>query len=356
MHNILDAQRGLASACLYAKLAPDSPHALHMPSHIFTRLGLWEESIETNLRSAKACDTPRCALHALDYAAYAYLQLGRDAEAKMIMDRVLALAAAEPALVAAYAQAAVPARYALERGNWAAAAAQSYPPSFLTVWAKIPQAESVIVFARGLGAARSGDTANAKNEIARLTMLRETLITMKEPYWAEKAEIQSGIVAGWTARAEGRNDEAVKLLREAADREDVTSKHIVTPGPIASARELLAELLMDLKQPQVALREFTKAMEREPGRLRTIYGAGLAAERSGDKECAKTHFKQLVLMTQGTERPEILHGKEFLARNSRGVAALRLNPGRRGAHQYIGAASLMVNNLPKAEDHWSCTR
>ena len=309
------AKQGLASARRYAKLAPDSPHALHMPSHIFTRLGLWEESIESNLRSAKSCDTPRCALHALDYAAYAYLQLGRDAEAKKVMDQILALAAAEPLFVAAYAQAAVPARYALERGNWAEAAAQSTPPRAETAWAKLPQAESVLVFARGLGAARSGDTAKARQEIARLGVLRETLTTMQQSYWAEQAEIQSKIVAGWTARAEGRNDEAVKLLREAADKEDATSKHIVTPGPIAPARELLAELLMDLKQPKDALREFTKAMEREPGRLRTLHGAGLAAERSGNEELAKTHYKQLVLMTQGTERPDIVKTKEFLARN-----------------------------------------
>ena len=309
------AHIGLASARRYAKLAPDSPHALHMPSHIFTRLGLWEESIETNLRSAKSCDTPRCALHALDYAAYAYLQLGRDAEAKGIIERVLALPGAEPAFVAAYAQAATPARYALERGNWADAAALGYPARSETAWAKVPHAESVLVFARGLGAARSGDTAKAKNEIARLAALRETLTTMKEPYWAEQAEIQSKIVTGWTARAEGRNDEAVKLLREAADREDATSKHIVTPAPIAPARELLAELLMDLKQPKDALREFTKAMEREPGRLRTLYGAGLAAERSGDKAGAKAHYKQLVLMTQGAERSDILQSRAFLARN-----------------------------------------
>jgi hypothetical protein len=310
------AKHGLTAARKYAAIAPDAPHALHMPSHIFTRVGYWQESIDTNLRSAKSCDTPRCELHALDYAMYGYLQLGRDSEAKRLADRIFAWPEAEQAFVGGYALAAMPARYALERGKWTEAARLSIASQSDTAWAKVPQAESVIVFARGLGAARSGDAAQAKKELARLRTIHQALVEAKNGYWAEQAEIQGRALMGWVARAEGRNDEALQALGGAADAEDRTEKHPVTPGPIVPARELLAELLLDLGQHATALREFEKAMEREPGRLRSLFGAATAAERSGDKARARKYFQQIAQMTKGSsEREELRRVSAWLAQN-----------------------------------------
>ena len=310
------AKHGLAAARKYAGIAPAAPHALHMPSHIFTRLGHWQESIDTNLRSAKSCDTPRCELHALDYAMYAYLQLGRDADAGRLAERVLAWPEAEAAFVGAYALASMPARFALERGKWADAAQLKLTAQKEGAWAKAPQAESVLVFARGLGAARSRNMAQATQELERLRAIHQALLAAKSGYWAEQAEIQGRAVQAWIARAEGRNEEAVQLLRTAADMEDATEKHPVTPGPIAPARELLGELLVEQGQHSAALREFEKGMAREPGRLRSLYGAAMAAEKSGDKARAKAHYQRIAEMTRhSTERDELRDVVAWLARN-----------------------------------------
>ena len=310
------AKHGLPAARKYAAIAPDAPHALHMPSHIFTRLGHWQESIDTNERSAKSCDTPRCELHALDYAMYGNLQLGRDAEARRLADRVFAWTDAEQAFVGGYALAAMPARYALERGKWAEAANLRIASQTEAAWAKVPQAESVFVFARGIGAARAGNAVQAKQELQRLRAIQQTLVAAKNTYWAEQAEIQGRVVAGWIARAEGQNDEAVALLRAAADLEDKTEKHPVTPGPIVPARELLGELLLDTDRPAEALKEFTAGMGREPGRLRSLYGAAVAAERSGDKARARGYYQRIAEMTKGaTEREELRLVTAWLARN-----------------------------------------
>jgi tetratricopeptide (TPR) repeat protein len=180
----------------------------------------------------------------------------------------------------------------------------------------VPQAESVFVFARGIGAARSGNAAQAKQELQRLRAIHEALVAGKSSYWAEQAEIQGRVVAGWIARAEGQNDEAVALLRAAADMEDRTEKHPVTPGPIAPARELLGELLLETGRPAEALTAFSAGMAREPGRLRSLYGAALAAERSGDKARAKGYYQRIAEMTQGaTEREELRSVVAWLTRN-----------------------------------------
>jgi len=310
------AKHGLAAARKYAAIAAQAPHALHMPSHIFTRLGYWQESIDTNLRSAKSCDTPRCQLHALDYAMYAYLQLGRDAEAKKLADRIFTWPEAEQAFTGGYALAAMPARYALERGKWAEAAQLTIASQSEAAWAKVPHAESVIVFARGLGAARSGEVVRAKNEFERLRAIHQALVAAKNLYWAEQAEIQGRVLLGWIARAEDRNDDALQILQAAADAEDKTEKHPVTPGPIAPAREMFGELLLELGRTAEALKQFEMALEREPGRLRSLYGAARAADGLGDKARAKGYYQEIAEMTKGaTEREELRHVTAWLQRN-----------------------------------------
>ena len=246
------ASRGLSAARRYASIAPSAPHALHMPSHIFTRRGFWIESIESNRASAAAARNHFDQLHAMDYLAYAYLQMAQDLTAKRVLDEAIAIQKINVEhFVPGYALAAIPARYTLERSRWADTASLSLPASDFP-WSRYPQAEAVFVFARALGAARSGNAAGARKDIARLEVLRDALIAAKQGYWAEQVEIQRQVAAAWVARAEGKHQEALQLLRAAADREDATEKHPVTPGPIAPARELLGEMLLELGDPRQA--------------------------------------------------------------------------------------------------------
>ncbi len=286
------AQKGLAAARRYATIAPSAPHALHMPAHIFTRVGYWQESIDTNRASADAAKYELRqanleagsynALHAMDYIVYAALQLAKDKEAQAVLDEVRGVQKIDSEqFAAAFAFAAIPARYALERRRWAEAAELDLHPPSLS-WGRFPQAESIHRFARGLGAARGGNVASAKRDLASLEALRDAMTAAKNAYWANQAEIQRLAVAGWVARAEGRNDEAVALLRQAADREDATEKHPVTPGSIQPAREMLAELLLDLTQPVAALKEFEASSRTDPNRLHGLAGAARAAELAGD--------------------------------------------------------------------------
>jgi tetratricopeptide (TPR) repeat protein len=310
------AERGLGAARRYAGIAPSAPHAQHMPSHIFTRRGLWEDSIRSNLASVAAADNDFNRFHAWDYLAYAYLQLGRDRAARGVLDQILSVAKPNVEhFVTGFALAAIPSRYALERGQWAEAAALTLRPVDFP-WSRMPQAEAILVFARGLGAARGGHVARARQEEARLAALRDGLLATKVGYWADQVDIQRLLVAGWLARAEGRHDDALQLVRAAADREDLTEKHPVTPGPIAPARELLGELLLDLGQPHLALREFEASQQKEPHRFRGYYGAARAAEQAGDVARARIHYERLLTLAQGadTERPELAHAKAYLAR------------------------------------------
>lgn len=287
------AAKGLTAARRYAGIAPDAPHALHMPSHIFTRVGSWNESIATNLRSAevarKGGDFPE-AYHASDYAVYAYLQVGRDADARKVMEEALRTPYGDsPIPAGAYASAAMPARLALERGDWNAASRLQVIPN-----ARLPYTEGLTRFARALGAARSGDPAAAEAEAAELAAIHKKLEDAKNTYWATETEIQRLAVAGWIAQARGNGEEAVKLMRAAADLEDRNEKHIVTPGRMLPARELLGEMLLEQKAYAAALAEFEASRVREPNRYRNYAGAARAAEAMGDRKKAAENYARLV--------------------------------------------------------------
>jgi hypothetical protein len=285
------AALALPAARTYAKIAPGSPHALHMPSHIFTRLGLWEESIASNLASAEKArrhmrqQKPGAAafdeLHAVDYLMYAHLQLGDEAKAKALMDRLQAVdgqSIDNANFAAAYALAAAPARYALERRQWSEAAKLTLHPANFD-WKPYAYAEANLHYARAIGAARSGDLNTAKAAIDRLEAIRQELVALKNTYWAGQAEIQRTAAQAWLAQGAGLKEEAMRLMRAAAELEDKTEKHPVTPGPIIPARELLADLLLENGQPAEALAEVERVLTVSPGRLSATRLAASAAAR-----------------------------------------------------------------------------
>ena len=303
------AARALTAARRYASLAPAAPHALHMPSHTFTRLGLWQESIDTNRRSAetarKTNDT-NAELHALDYQTYAYLQTGRDQAARGSLDRAAVIQGQPGANT--FAVAAIPARYALERGDWTAAAALAVTPAPNT-----PYTEALTHFARAIGAARSGKPDAATPDIARLGELRDKLQSMADAYWAEQVDIQRRVALAWQSFAAGRRDEGLTQLRAAADAEDATDKAAVTPGPLAPARELLGEMLLEAGRGREALAAFEATLKKEPNRFRGAYGAARAAEAAGDRGKAKTYYNQLLQIAReaDTARPELVTARNY---------------------------------------------
>ena len=310
------AERALVAARRYASLAPAIPHALHMPSHTFTRVGSWKESIETNRRSAEAARKDKGAgeeLHALDYQTYAYLQLGQDKAAKTVVDHAIAIlggeqgAAAGAAGAGAYAVNAIPARYALERGAWAEAA-QLTPRS-----GNVPYAEAITHFARAVGAARSGNPDAAATDISKLADLRDKMKSMQDAYWTEILDIERRIALAWVAFAGGKKDEALAAMSAVADAEDATEKSAVSPGPLAPARELYGFMLLEASKPKEALVAFESTMKKEPHRFRSTYGGAKAAQLAGDKAKAATYFKQLLDLAKeaDTDRPEILEAKKF---------------------------------------------
>ena len=307
------AALALDAARQYADIAPAAPHALHMPSHIFTRLGYWDESIRTNRRSADLEATPGGKSHPLDYMVYAYLQQGRDDAALAALKEVGGSITGEyiAGALGSYNALAMPARYALERDDWKSAAA-------LRVAIAAPALEAVAVthFARGLGAARSGDVALAKQEVAALQKIVTDLTTRKDPYWPIVVEAQRDAVSAWVAQVEGRRDEALRLAREAADTEERVEKHPVTPGPLIPARELLGDILMVRKQPAEALAAYEATLKREPNRTRTLLGAARAATAAGRKDVARTYYRNVIdLMDPKSMRPELAEAKTFVARN-----------------------------------------
>jgi tetratricopeptide (TPR) repeat protein len=312
------AHLAVAAARSYSKIAPDSPHALHMPSHIFIRLGLWPESIESNLASAAAGRKHASAkdeIHAIDYLAYAYLQTAQDAKAKELNDAVYAMSKVDAQIFqVAYALAAIPARYTLERRKWAEAAALKVPVEGFP-WNKFAYAEANIYFARSLGASRSGDTAAASTALERLTAMQKSLAEAKDVYWATQVEIQRGAAAAWLAYAQGKHDEALTLMRAAAELEDTTDKHPVTPGPVVPARELLAELLLEMKRPADALKEFEADLVVSPNRFNALYGAAKAAELAGDRQKASMFYAKLTALGERGDgsRTELQAAKKFLA-------------------------------------------
>jgi hypothetical protein len=303
------ADRALDAAHRYAKIAPAAPHALHMPSHTFTRVGAWQESIDTNLASAAAArkdNAPTEELHAIDYQVYAYLQTAQDAAAKKALDSIAGLGAkiqinapgaAAPPPAGFYALAAIPARYALERNMWSEAAALTRRET------PFAYADAVTYFARALGLARSGKPAAAAEDVQKLAVLRDTLTKANDAYWSGQVDIQRRIALAWIALAEGRQDEALTMLREAADVEDATDKAAVTPGPIKPARELLGEMLMELKRPGDALKEFEATMKKEPNRFGSLYGGARAAEGAGDRQKALAYYARLVEICKRGDKP-----------------------------------------------------
>lgn len=317
------APRAVAAARAYAKIAPDAPHALHMPSHTFTRLGYWDESIETNTASAAAARKAKSLgdeLHAYDYLAYAYLQTGRDADARRVLDTAAqaAKAAAPTGMgqgnlpappgggAGAYALTAMPARYALERGQWAEAAALPEVPG------APPTIQAMTFFARGLGAARGGgDPARARAEVDRLAAAHKAATSAGQTYDAEQIDIQRRSVSAWIAFAEGKVDAALEEMQAAASLQDKTEKSAISPGPIAPARELYAEMLLEAKRLPEALAAFEASAKQEPRRFRGVYGAARAARLMGDARAAKYYAELLEIAARADSpgRPELAEAR-----------------------------------------------
>jgi len=318
------AQAGLDAAICYAKIAPDVPHALHMPSHIFTRLGMWQESIDSN-RAANAAALayvrkslgPQAfdgeTVHTMDYLEYAYLQTAQDGPAKAVVDELLGFQQSAAAnLPTAYAVAAIPVRFALERRDWPAAASLSEPAIGVPL-EHFPWAEAMISFGRALGDARTGNIAGAQTEIAYLQSLEDQL-KGKDTYWANQIEVQRLGAAGILAHVKGDDTKAVELVRAAADLEATMDKHPATPSPVLPARELLADLLLELNQPDAALKEYKEMLRTDPNRFRSVLGEARAAKQSGDTAGAHDAYQKLVALSKpaGTERPELAEAKTYL--------------------------------------------
>jgi len=312
------AAKALPAARAYADIAPSVPHALHMPSHTFTRVGEWKESVATNIKSAAEAEKTNGvgeAMHAMDYETYAYLQMGMDQQAKGVLDHAMkvgtAAIGATPAAGAtgsnAFALAAIPARYAMERSQWAEAMALTPTPAPTT-----PYTEAITHFARAIGAARGGKPADAAADIARLAALRDREVELKDAYWTEQVDIQRRVAEAWVMYAEGKKDEGIAALSAAADAEDKTDKSAVTPGPLAPARELLGFMLLEANRPKDALVAFEAVTKKEPNRFLALYGAGKAAEATKQRSKARGYFKQIVEICKdaGTERPELEYARK----------------------------------------------
>ena len=321
------AHLALPAARSYSKIAASSPHALHMPSHIFTRLGLWDESIQSNLASAKAAREHLAKthagasafdeLHALDYLVYAYLQQAQDEKAKRLLDQVNKVNKVDAeVLAAAFALGAIPARYTLERRRWSDAAALELRPASFP-WERFRFVEAIVYFARAIGAARTGNVEAARADVERLEKIHAGMAGSKDPYWPGQVEIDKLSAAAWLAHAEEKTEEALKLMREAVRVEDSTEKHPVTPGPIIPARELLGEMLLELKKPAEALREFEASLKTSPNRFNGLYGAARAAELAGDRKLAGSYYAKLVTLSKDADsvREELKQAKDFVAKN-----------------------------------------
>lgn len=308
------AEKGLSAALRYAKIAPNAPHAQHMPSHIFTRVGYWRDSIGANaasVQSAKASKEAGDQMHGEDYLVYAYLQLGQDKEARGIVDDVKVMKFGPDAFAAAFSRAASPARYAVERGDWATAASLEVEPS------KFPHVMAVTHFARALGAARSGNPAAAKADVAKLVELRDALRETKNDYWAGQVDVQQQVATAWILYAEGQYDDALKAMSAAVAAEDKTEKAPVTPGPLAPARELYGFMLLDRGMAREALAAFELTMAKEPHRFNGYVGAAKAAQAVGDNAKAKDVYGKLLTQTAdaNSDRPVLADARRFVAGN-----------------------------------------
>jgi hypothetical protein len=314
------ASRALDAARRYARIAPSAPHALHMPSHTFTRVGYWQDSIDSNRASAEAATREAVlgeTLHAMDYQTYAYLQSGQDAAAKRVVDeapRVLArldpkaMGGAAPGVAGQYAAAAIPARYALERGAWSEAASLQPSASGVAFVDAVPR------FARALGAARAGNLDAARADLTELRALGDKLAAIKDTFWAEQANIQHQVASAWLAFAEGRKPEALALMQKAADAEDATDKSAISPGPLVPARELLGEMLLGHGDAPAALKEFEATMKKEPNRFRAVAGAAKSAAAAGQRAKAAGYYAELLKICARADagaRPELAEARSF---------------------------------------------
>jgi hypothetical protein len=304
------AGRALVAARRYSEIAPDAPHALHMPSHTFTRTGYWQDSINSNIAAAVAAKREGQTaeeLHASDYEVYAYLQTGQDEAARKILSSLPEIASRfDPKTVIGgaggpsagyFALSAIPARYALERGDWKQAS------QLVLRETPFPYTEAMTWFARGLGSARLGQAKPAHQAATSLKQIREQLMKAGENYWALQVEIQHREVEAWATMAEGKKEEALRQMESAATLEDGTDKSAITPGPLAPARELLGEMLLAANRPAAALAEFEATLKKEPGRFRTLYGAGKAAQLAGREDDSRRYFSELVKLCGHGDRP-----------------------------------------------------
>jgi tetratricopeptide (TPR) repeat protein len=309
------AEKGLEAAKRYAGIAPAAPHAQHMPSHIFTRVGAWNESIGSNAESARAAKAGKEAddqLHAMDYMVYAYLQLAQDRKAQDVVAEMNTVTGVNPdRFVGPYALAVSPARYVVERGDWKSAANLPVRSS------KFAYADAMTHFARALGATRTGNPEAAKADIAKLAELREKLRAAKDAYWTEQVDIQWQIASAWLLYAEGKYDEALKAMASAADAEDKTDKHPVTPGVPTPARELYGQMLLERGMAKEALAAFEATLKKEPKRLGATIGAARAAGKAGDAAKARQHYAAAVALAANADpiRPEIAEARAFTAKH-----------------------------------------
>jgi hypothetical protein len=302
------AEKGLAAASKYAGIAPAAPHARHMPSHIYSMLGHWQASITSNLA---ALELQPDYYHALDFVVYAHLQLAQDAKARALIDQGVAEAQRKAPTLRGYKNsvAAMPARYAIERADWKAASAL---PVTTNNWA---YADSITRFARGLGMARSGDLAGARQELEVLKTQRQELEKASESYWAARTDEAMSAVAAWIAQAEGDGARAEQLMRAAADGEDGSIKNVAMENRLFPLRELLADLLALQGKAGPALREYEAALREYPNRLHGLHGAAQAAQAVGQRDKAADYYKRLLALTQNADsaRPEMATAKAYLA-------------------------------------------
>lgn len=318
------APRALIAATRYSGIAPDAPHALHMPSHTFTRVGYWQDSIESNRAAAAASRREGQTaeeLHASDYQMYAYLQTAQDQAARTVLDSLPEIAShfdpkvvvsgAAPPSAGYFALAAIPARYALERRDWQRAAdLQPQETPF-------PYTDAMTWFARGMAAARLHDAAKAQESVAALQNIGSRLERANERYWAGQVEIQRLEVNAWKLFAEGQKDAALAMMKSAADMEDGTDKSAVTPGPLVPARELLGEMLLETNEPVKSLEQFEATLQKEPNRFRALYGAARAAQLSGKSEVSRKYFGEMLKTCEHADKPgraEILEANRALSK------------------------------------------
>jgi hypothetical protein len=328
------AGRALVAARRYSDIAPDAPHALHMPSHTFTRTGYWQESIDANIAAAAAARREGQTaeeLHSSDYEMYAYLQTAQDEAARRIVDSLPEIASHfDPKVVIGgagsppagyFALAAIPARYALERQDWKQAVQLALRET------PFPYKDAMTWFARGVGEARLGQIATANESAAALLQIRERLLKANESYWARQVEIQQVAVGAWAALAAGKNEDALRQMKVAAELEDGTEKSAVTPGPLAPARELLGEMLLQMNQPAQGLEQFEATLKKEPKRFRALYGAAHAAQLSGNRDASQRYFRELLQVCGHADkpaRPELIEAERSLG-NSQPAATTSMS-------------------------------